>query len=326
MPPISRLMFSSLAAPDVRDEAGRYASWFDEYRASIGGREIIADREAPFAAKVEYMALGPCGLGRSSGSTIRLERRREHVSRDGDSRFLLILNRSRAASAASTRSGQAAVAPGAAILFDFAEPSTHAYPGGYNSITLHLPRAQLLAALPHAEDLGGSVIEDGQALRLLAAYADCLIDDRGLGEAAVLSQAGQGLLDLAVLALGADRDQAEAARLGGVRAAHLAAILRHIRRDFANPELSPELVAQGAGISTRYLHALLQETGASFSERVTDLRLAKALALLTHGKPKGKISDAAYTAGFNDLSQFNRRFRQRYGMTPRAARGRSEGV
>jgi AraC-like DNA-binding protein len=168
------------------------------------------------------------------------------------------------------------------------------------------------------------VIPQGnEALRLLAYYADGLLDDESWADPAVLAQVGQNLLDLAVLAIGTDRDSEEAARLGGLRAARLAAVLRRIRADYADPEISPATVAARIGISTRYLHALLQETGSSFAERVLELRLAKAFGLLC-GKCGAvrKVSDAAYAAGFSDLSHFNRVFRGKYGLTPTAARGR----
>jgi AraC-like DNA-binding protein len=160
-------------------------------------------------------------------------------------------------------------------------------------------------------------------LRVLASYAGSLLADRDIEHPAVLMQAGQHLLDLAVLAVGTDRDNAEIARLRGLSAAHLAAVLRRIRADYADPEISPETVATRVGISTRYLHKLLHETGVSFAERVQELRLARAFALLCgEGGTVRKISDAAYEAGFSDLSHFNRMFRRKYGLTPTAARGR----
>jgi AraC-like DNA-binding protein len=60
----------------------------------------------------------------------------------------------------------------------------------------------------------------------------------------------------------------------------------------------------------------------SFTERVLELRLARVLALLdgSCGIAR-KVSDAAFAAGFNDLSYFYRCFRRRYGLTPTAARG-----
>ena len=67
----------------------------------------------------------------------------------------------------------------------------------------------------------------------------------------------------------------------------------------------------------------LYEAGASFTTRLTELRLRKAADLLTRaGGGGGRISDIAFDCGFNDLSYFNRCFRRRFGLTPSAARGR----
>ena len=113
------------------------------------------------------------------------------------------------------------------------------------------------------------------------------------------------------------------AKSRGLRAARLDAVLRLIRAEYADPEISPTRIAARLRISTRYLHKLLHETGSSFSERVQELRLEKAFALLS-GKTRAtrKVHEAAYDAGFSDLSHFNRVFRRRYGLTPTAARGR----
>jgi AraC-like DNA-binding protein len=56
---------------------------------------------------------------------------------------------------------------------------------------------------------------------------------------------------------------------------------------------------------------------------VQELRLEKAFTVLTEDGGTHKVSDAAYAAGFNDLSHFNRLFRRKFGLTPTAARGRT---
>jgi AraC-like DNA-binding protein len=72
----------------------------------------------------------------------------------------------------------------------------------------------------------------------------------------------------------------------------------------------------------RYVQDLLTESGASFTERVLELRLAKAQAMLAQQRFDGmKVSDIAYTCGFNEVSYFNRRFRARFGCSPTEYRG-----
>jgi AraC-like DNA-binding protein len=71
------------------------------------------------------------------------------------------------------------------------------------------------------------------------------------------------------------------------------------------------------GVTPRYVHLLLEETGKSFTHHVLERRLERAAALLRdlrwHNR---KIADVAAAAGFNDLSYFNRAFRRRFGATP----------
>jgi AraC-like DNA-binding protein len=80
-------------------------------------------------------------------------------------------------------------------------------------------------------------------------------------------------------------------------------------------------VAKSKAISARYLQSLLETSGSSFTEHVTELRLQRAFALLTEaGDGPRRISDIALQAGFSDISHFNRLFRARFGDTPGAVR------
>ncbi len=65
---------------------------------------------------------------------------------------------------------------------------------------------------------------------------------------------------------------------------------------------------------------MLEETGSTFSEHVSEHRLRRAWRLLTDPKSGVTIAEVAYEAGYNDLSHFYRVFRRRFGETPTAAR------
>jgi AraC-like DNA-binding protein len=323
---LAQLAFSwpgtSLGSIDSRG----LARWCKEYFESYGGVEITADWESPLDINLRYAELGSFGLRvERAGSIKRFLRHRSQVAHDGDDRFTLIINRGGSATERVAQSRPTSVEVGASILFDRSEPSAHVCPGGSHRLVLIMPRRAALAAIPNIEDRVGIPIPAGNpALRLFAKFADRLLDDDDeLTDPLVLAQAGQSLMDLAVLALGSNRDNEQVARLRGLRAARLANVLREIRLNYADPGLSPEVVAVRVGISVRTLHALLHETDACFSERVRELRLAKAFGLLcTEEGPTRSVTDAAYESGFSDLSYFIRSFRQKYGMTPTAARGR----
>lgn len=95
-------------------------------------------------------------------------------------------------------------------------------------------------------------------------------------------------------------------------------ILFRIRRDFADPDLSPRAVAATLGISTRHLQALLAERGTSFVHEVAAARLDRAGDLLRDARGRHvAIAEIAFRCGFLDPGYFARRFRRRFGASPR---------
>ena len=123
--------------------------------------------------------------------------------------------------------------------------------------------------------------------------------------------------DLASLILGAKRDVRELAQQRGMRVARRTAVLRAIERRSGDPGLNVNAIAAQFGITPRYVHLLLEETGIAFTHHLLAHRLDRAAALLCDPRwHDRKISDVALEAGFTDLSHFNRSFRQRFGRTP----------
>ncbi len=74
--------------------------------------------------------------------------------------------------------------------------------------------------------------------------------------------------------------------------------------------------------STLY-RRLKRETGRSLTELVNELRISHACGLLAHGD--ARIAEICFQCGYQNLSYFNRRFRDSTGMTPREYRRRILG-
>jgi AraC-like DNA-binding protein len=109
--------------------------------------------------------------------------------------------------------------------------------------------------------------------------------------------------------------------MGAVAVARLGAARDHIAESFDEPELTVAAVAGRQGVSPRYLQRLFEASGTSFTAYVNELRLQRALTLLTGAPARTRrISDIALDAGFSDLSYFNRLFRSRFGDTPSGMR------
>jgi len=81
------------------------------------------------------------------------------------------------------------------------------------------------------------------------------------------------------------------------------------------------VIATSLGVTPRYVHLLLEETGRSFTHHVLERRLEKAAVLLRDPLWRArKVADIAAESGFTDLSYFNRSFRRRFGGTPSGIR------
>ena len=101
------------------------------------------------------------------------------------------------------------------------------------------------------------------------------------------------------------------------RANRRAAILRAIENRSGDPNLSAAAVAKLLGITPRYVHLLVADTGRSFTRHLLERRLERAALMLRDSRwEQRKIADIAVEAGFTDLSYFNRAFRRSFGLTP----------
>lgn len=90
-------------------------------------------------------------------------------------------------------------------------------------------------------------------------------------------------------------------------------------------ELSLAPVARAAGMSSFYFCKVFKSvTGVTFTDYVARARVEKTKKLLLN--PHMRVSEAAYEAGFQSLSQFNRVFRRVEGTAPSVYRDHLRGV
>jgi AraC-like DNA-binding protein len=197
--------------------------------------------------------------------------------------------------------------PGAVLWSDRPARVVTAFVGQH----LLAPRFATAAQLSRPTLIGG----DGRSARLLF---DLLL---GLAEAVPAARAGaiEALGGLLAMELALRPEPPEpVSELAARRAVDA---LNYLKRNFANPALTPTVMADDLGLSVRYVHKLMGLVGRSFRQELIAQRLhAARTAFAANRRPRETIADIAISVGFNDLSQFNRHFRAAFGMTPRAAR------
>ena len=152
---------------------------------------------------------------------------------------------------------------------------------------------------------------------LFAGYADLLRENPPLGERA-RQLAADHLYELVAMVLDGCREGDATRNRGGVGAARLDLVKRDILCHLQRPDFSIRMLARRQGIITpRYIQRLFEADGVTFSEFLNDSRLDLVFRLLSGSASSGAgISTLAYEAGFHDLSNFNRSFKRRYGVTP----------
>lgn len=165
------------------------------------------------------------------------------------------------------------------------------------------------------------------AFHLLRCWVAAALEPGACDEPGTAQVFEKTTIDLLALILGARGEERQLVLGRGVRAAVRHAVLGELKRRAAAPGVNAVEVARKLGITDRYVHRLLEETGKTFSEHVLEERLRLAFAMLAVPATRGrKITEIASAAGFTDISYFNRTFRRRFGEKPSTVRARAAEV
>lgn len=319
------ITFSSADLPAFLDHKKRFDLWRDIYMSQFGQFDFAISEKLPFSASLEIVPVGPVVLGAMRGTIERVARTAHEVVNDGRDAYCLVINQGAATMSGTLARRAYALETGSAVLMQTCEMGSmvrEARGAGDDWLNIIMPGELLRTTLTNADDMvAQGTPADSEAVRLLAGFATILRRHGAIASPELAAHAARTIMDLVVLSLGAGGEAAEQATARGLRGARLQAVLGQIRQRFADVSFTTKDVAVALNISPRYINDILQETGKSFSDRVLELRLQQARAMLADPRCAAmRIGTIAYAAGFADISYFNRSFRRRFGLTPTAAR------
>ncbi|UWQ92837.1 helix-turn-helix domain-containing protein [Aliisedimentitalea scapharcae] len=267
-----------------------------------------------FNGQLSRMSMGHVGMSRLTSDPLSYERRRAHIREARQEEYLITLPR---VSTVEFRQlgREVRCDPGGFILERGDEPYRFLYENPNDLFVLKVSRkaleervrqpdrfcARVFNATSGTAGLFASMVDQAQSK-----FAD-------LGPAAS-ETIGRQLLELLGLALEETSD-ANSSNLSAVRSAHITRVEKFIRANLKNPDLSPDLIADGCGISKRYLHDLFKDVNGTVSQQIRDHRLIAARDRLA-AAPGLAIAEVAYRFGFSDQAQFSRLFKSKFGVTP----------
>jgi len=275
----------------------------------------LADSPDATWARMEFWNFGDTNLFASSSSSFRLARSRWHLALEGPP--LVALAVQTAATADFEQCGQQyTVRPGELMLNDITAAYDYGWEGDGGSCAfqvshevLGLPVEVTRAA---ARRLPASPVYD--LTRAHLAYLDQhrgeLEDDPGgrhlgratleLMRALIVSAAG-----VATVPYDSTAELRESA-------------IAYIDLHRANPALTPAAIAAAHHVSVRLLYKAFARGGLSVEQTIVGLRLEAARRELARPASTSlTVGAIARRCGFTNPSHFGRRFRQRYGVTPK---------
>lgn len=313
-------VFSSANLAQHLTPEERFRLWRDIHYAEVATVEVGIS-EMPFEATLQAETISQLTYAQMSGTVNRVVRTPQSIRAAPRDVYLLVMNLGPSIIGGSYGDNEVIMKKGDAFL-DALQPQQ--FTGGDRNVWANLvvPRKLLNDKFAGIEDKQGTrIASDNEALNLLRNYLTMLDRMNLKPGSALLDHVSDTIVDLVGLATGAKGEQAEIAGRRGLRAARLQAVLRQVKADYRNPSFSASNVGLKLGFSARYVQDLLAATGLSFSERVLELRLQEARAMLTDPRHHAKrIGDIALEVGFSDISYFNRCFKRRFGCSPGAAR------
>ncbi|HYC98193.1 helix-turn-helix domain-containing protein [Brevundimonas sp.] len=294
---------------------------FDFYREVLCSdfMQLRAERDAegPYRARIVYETFGRVVAIRTSLPRHRVVRDSREMARTSQEHLFVHMLR-RGGIEHDHRGVPDRAMAGQMVLSDSTRSLHAIIPDRLETVTLALPRADLLARAPGFQDRIGVALDLSRGpAALLRAFVRAVSRHSGELDGPARNRVGDQFCDLLAAAYGAAGDNGPHALPESRRQA----ILAHIDAHLFDPGLGAASVAARFGLSTRYVGKLFEAGGVTLGETVAAKRIGAAAAILSNPAARGRtIAEVAYACGFSDLTTFNRRFRQTFGATPREFR------
>lgn len=270
-----------------------------------------------FNAELRGTVLGSKSLAQVVSSPTFIEHSKFRAERTDQHVFLVHLQ-ARGESVNRQNGREATLKAGDLTLCDSARPYSLHFASINDMIVLRIPAAELRERMEQPELFTACKIAGDQGAgavvsqTLQSLWQQCL---NGL-EPALAERLLTNCLDLLVTAL--SLGEHNVVSHGAMRNATQLRVRYYVEDHLTESDLSATLVAGAIGISSRYVHRLFEDDGETLGEFIQRRRLERcALTLQNPAQRSRSVTEIAFAFGFCDPSFFCRRFKKRFGMTPR---------
>jgi AraC-like DNA-binding protein len=291
--------------------------WSDDLRNACGHfRSVPLSDQRKVLGCVETRHAGGLDFAHVVKDISRIERTREDIRRD-DNECLFLIVQLAGEAGMEQFDQQSILHTGDCILVDSARPSVFNFGGKFsNQLSVHLPRQLMYSASTVRFTVGQRLDRrDPMALTIRSLIAKIMLMDIAGRSKPHLSQL---LFDTVRYAFEFEDTANPLPHLAGSWD-RIDFIEGLIDRDLTDPDLSPAMVAERLGQPLRRIQEDFQQAGLTLNALIRQKRLRLAAQRLGELGGQGQrinIAQVAYMCGFNDISYFNRSFRELFGSAP----------
>lgn len=284
--------------------------WVDTVCDQFLELEIDTPVRDRFHACLDQVDLGPATASFLEADSQNVRRTRAKI--DGSRSAMFMLLQLRLGQVRLQQLGQEVyVGPGECVFIDGTEPYELQCPDSTKAVALRLPADWLKGWIARPERHAAHVFKSGGwSSALCAAVASLELES--YDKLAIPAEAiAEPLATLLKLAIGPEAEESARQPL------LLNDLMQTLRNRFPEPDLTPAVVADEFGISTRSVHYAFARARTTFVKRLMELRLIRAREILCDQPLRDlPVAEVAARCGFADPSHFARRFRQRFGESP----------
>jgi AraC family transcriptional regulator len=221
-----------------------------------------------------------------------------------------------------TRQGSALMAPGSLLLGNYGAcfECGHEHGIGDRCIAFHFEPSffeRIVSAIPSSRriDFTQARLAPIPATTALIARAELAISNTEWFEEIALDLAGTAVRTMNQVAYAETKTGPSTNR-------RMAEIVRYLECNYSEAQPIAHLADLAAMSPYHFLREFRRVTGVTPHQYVVSLRLREAARRLRTSDEN--VASAAIASGFGDISEFNRRFRKTFGMTPQIWRKRGQ--
>ncbi|WP_170783175.1 helix-turn-helix domain-containing protein [Ruegeria lacuscaerulensis] len=313
-------MTSLLSTNSVRRK-DRFAFWREAVCDAYVMLDCHCDRPEAFDGEISLNRMSRLSTSFVTGSQQLVRRRQKDVSRASEESFLISLQIAKEGTI--SQCGRAAhLRPGDFTLYSSTDRYSIDLQDGFRQLVVQIPREDLLAHLPNADQFTGITVSGNSAIgRVAGSSVVQLVEAADTAGEAVQHAMQTTILDLFVTGLASLGETAF--ELSKPEKQILLRSDAAIQANLRDPSFDRNVLAAGMGMSVRRLTEIYGRDNRSISSTIRKMRLARIADDLRNPRcARMSINEIALRWGFGHHQSLTRNFRAQYGMTPRDYRMR----